>query len=803
MIQFPSLSLVSISLLAIIFTTTFVHSEIDLLYVSGDKKIKVDGFEGLAPYSNENGVREKLSSTGVLQLKGTLEELLPNAYLPLFFQSKPFVAFERNTYFFQNGILTSSLENSLSFVSGYEDKHYSGVALSTLVSIWGADDFDQKNIIIAWFSPGENLCPASIMKVSGIDLFMGENPVAFLKSFSNIGVIKRVPLILLMNDDGNLLPPKNLNSSYSKILEFILKQEDSKFKELLESSPGTPDFDSCETFQMADYVSAFGTSAMIDTLVSLGYPIDKENPLGSFPIHLAALHNQDQNIKRLADLGADINAKDQSKNTPLHVAVASSSVQACKTLMDLGCKPTTRNKFKATPIDVASNTTTPGLVKLLHEKGAPLKLTPRQKQRLLIKTILLNDVETAQFLIDDGASIEKNREGVTPLHVAAKACGADMIQMLVNKGIPVDKPDSKGRTPLMLASANNIHAVKALLDFGADPNHKTDSGYTALHTAVVAKNLGIARLLLSNGANPNTMDSKGEHIMLYATEVGSDSLLSELVAAGASCELTAEKVLPLMEYAFRNNIPEFVDMSLGACLTPDFKFYGYLPALWVADYYQNENILNLLKAKGAQIENTEAPQFAENSDVRGNLVPTQTVQIPYPIELQEKYGEFRIKIEFLIDPEGNVRLPKTLDNPAAEMENLIADTLNRWKFKPIWVDGVPNWARIRIPMVFTPAPQEETYYEVSSTEVAPIPVRQIEPTYPSALKKNRINGQVVLVFIIDPDGNVINPTVESSSHEAFERPALQAISRWKFSPGFVNGEPVNVRVRAPLIFKVN
>lgn len=94
-------------------------------------------------------------------------------------------------------------------------------------------------------------------------------------------------------------------------------------------------------------------------------------------------------------------------------------------------------------------------------------------------------------------------------------------------------------------------------------------------------------------------------------------------------------------------------------------------------------------------------------------------------------------------------------------------------------------------------------FDIGDVEEKPVPTRQIEPTYPPSLKRQKINGSVTLVFVVDTQGNVIAPRVEKSTHMEFEKPALDAIRRWKFTPGKKDGEAVKVRVRAPLIFKVN
>lgn len=94
----------------------------------------------------------------------------------------------------------------------------------------------------------------------------------------------------------------------------------------------------------------------------------------------------------------------------------------------------------------------------------------------------------------------------------------------------------------------------------------------------------------------------------------------------------------------------------------------------------------------------------------------------------------------------------------------------------------------------------EMIFEIEDVEEKPRPVRQIEPVYPAELKRRKIGGRVDIEFIVDQQGNVLNPKVTRTDHPDFDRPALDAIRRWKFTPGKQGGKAVKVRVRAPLVF---
>ncbi len=97
--------------------------------------------------------------------------------------------------------------------------------------------------------------------------------------------------------------------------------------------------------------------------------------------------------------------------------------------------------------------------------------------------------------------------------------------------------------------------------------------------------------------------------------------------------------------------------------------------------------------------------------------------------------------------------------------------------------------------------QDETF-DVSELEKRPEPVSQAAPAYPAELRKAKIEGLVTLVFVLNEDGRVEEPRVENSSRPEFEKPALEAIRKWRFRPGVKDGQAVRTYVRIPMRFRV-
>jgi len=85
----------------------------------------------------------------------------------------------------------------------------------------------------------------------------------------------------------------------------------------------------------------------------------------------------------------------------------------------------------------------------------------------------------------------------------------------------------------------------------------------------------------------------------------------------------------------------------------------------------------------------------------------------------------------------------------------------------------------------------------------PKPIKQPSPLYPYAMSRAGLTGQVKVSFVIDKQGNVRDAFVIESNNPWFERPALNALRQWKFTPGEVDGRLVNTRAAQRIDFNLD
>ncbi len=98
---------------------------------------------------------------------------------------------------------------------------------------------------------------------------------------------------------------------------------------------------------------------------------------------------------------------------------------------------------------------------------------------------------------------------------------------------------------------------------------------------------------------------------------------------------------------------------------------------------------------------------------------------------------------------------------------------------------------------------KEMVYELKDLTVMPRAVSQADPQYPPELKRNKVQGEVTLQFLIRANGRTDNIRVESSTNPAFEEAAIRAVRKWIFQPGEKGGEAVTVRVRQKIPFTIS
>lgn len=97
---------------------------------------------------------------------------------------------------------------------------------------------------------------------------------------------------------------------------------------------------------------------------------------------------------------------------------------------------------------------------------------------------------------------------------------------------------------------------------------------------------------------------------------------------------------------------------------------------------------------------------------------------------------------------------------------------------------------------------QDDAFELGELEKRPEPISQVAPAYPPELRRAKIEGTVTLEFLLNEDGRVESPRVKNSTRPEFEKPALEAVSKWRYRPGMKDGQVVRIYISVPITFRI-
>jgi len=94
-------------------------------------------------------------------------------------------------------------------------------------------------------------------------------------------------------------------------------------------------------------------------------------------------------------------------------------------------------------------------------------------------------------------------------------------------------------------------------------------------------------------------------------------------------------------------------------------------------------------------------------------------------------------------------------------------------------------------------------FSADQVEYPPVLVSRVMPQFPESARADGINGEVVLWAIVARDGHVEKDIAIAQSSPMFDRPAIEALRRWRFEPGRDrDGHPVRVMLEVPIRFQL-
>ncbi len=233
------------------------------------------------------------------------------------------------------------------------------------------------------------------------------------------------------------------------------------------------------------------------------------------------------------------------KNLPprplLLIAIANKDAEGIERALKLGADPNHEIKSGTSIFLEAVKQKLPdNLLKIMINHGASVDHPFEKGTSALYNACNIDideepDIKFVKKLLDLGADVNKvdTQTLESPLMSAVFQHHQKLISLLLEHGANVNHQSKNGETALSLAMMTDVEDLKVLLDKGADPNHVNNLKESTL--IKFAKNsFGVtdtAELLLQYGARLELKDSDGKTALDIAREAGNTALVQCLEAA--------------------------------------------------------------------------------------------------------------------------------------------------------------------------------------------------------------------------------------------------------------------------------
>uniref|UniRef100_A0A8C7JZI9 Transient receptor potential cation channel, subfamily A, member 1b n=1 Tax=Oncorhynchus kisutch TaxID=8019 RepID=A0A8C7JZI9_ONCKI len=394
----------------------------------------------------------------------------------------------------------------------------------------------------------------------------------------------------------------------------------------------------------------------LSILLSHGARLSSQNKLGHYAIHAAAFAGSKKAMDVILKAGEEmghsieehINFLDKSYSSPLHLAVRGGNMDIIEFCIHKGAKIDQQQVDRSTALHFACSQGATEAVKLMLSSYSRLDS-------------IIN--------LPDGAC-------QTPLHRATIFDHTELAEYLISKGADIDYIDSKGLSPLLLATnCGAWRTVALLLSKGANVKIKDQSGCNFLHLAILQpkglKNLSgdvlqhsSVKDLLSNE------DNEGCTPLHYACRLGIHESVKNILVLQVSLDRKSKDKKSALHFAAQygrvNTCQRLLETITDSRLLNEGDERGLTP-LHLASGGGHTKVVELLLRKGALFHCDYKGRTCLHHAASEGYTQTMKIVLATNINLLDKLDEDGSTALHLAAREGHVAAVRLLLQRGAEV----------------------------------------------------------------------------------------------------------------------------------------
>ncbi len=321
-----------------------------------------------------------------------------------------------------------------------------------------------------------------------------------------------------------------------------------------------------------------GSEKAIAWLIKQGLNVNHRDKFGLTAAQTAIEQGQSAVLKQLLKAGADPTQTFSNGDNLLHYAVRLEQVQSVELLLKEGVAVNHHNKRRWTPLDLAEQQQSGKLIALLKARGATTGQGWQQGREQLDADKLASQMgatdsalpPAARAVINSNEALLKSLtrqnpatleavlpDGSTLLVLAVKHNKPEMVEVLLSQGARVNTRAYRGVTALQVATRLESENIAArLLEAGADPLLRDETGRDAIHAAIEEEHPGLTDKLLSRVLRSNAAAAPVDEYLLLATQHHMNDAIAILLPFAGKLEAVDEMGRNALWFAaFESNIP--------------------------------------------------------------------------------------------------------------------------------------------------------------------------------------------------------------------------------------------------------